>query len=239
MAAGRVVFIAALEREVSGFVRGWTRVSAERGVSCWVSERAVVVCGGMGAGRAAMAVDAALRLGETRRLGEACKLISVGWAGACRAGMRVGEIVEADVVIDARTGERFFPQMRGEFGLRGPVVTVAAAAGRREKARLAASYNAAAVEMEAAAVARAARVRELPFGSIKAISDEVEFEMPEMGEFVGADGRVREAAFGLHVALRPRLWRPVMGMARGSRLAAERLWAAMSACVEDERVSER
>ena len=229
MAAGRVVFIAALEREIAGFVRGWKQVSAAAGVSCWVSEDAVVVCGGMGAGRAVVAAGVALRQGPAR------KVISVGWAGACRAGMRVGEIVEADVVIDARTGERFFPEMRREYGMRGVVVTVAAAAGGREKARLAASYNAAAVEMEAAAVARVARTRELPFGAIKAISDDAEFELPEVGAFVRADGRMREAAFGLHVALRPRLWRPVMEMARGSRLAAERLWAAMSECVDEER----
>ena len=229
MAAGRLIFLAAVEREIAGLVRGWQRVSAERGVACWVSEDAVVACGGMGAGRAALAVAEALRQGPARRL------ISVGWAGACRAGMRAGEIVEADVVIDARTGERFFPDMRREYGLRGAVVTVARPAGRQEKVRLAASYNAAAVEMEAAAVARAARARELPFGAIKAISDDVEFEMPDVGAFVDEEGRVREAAFGLHVALRPRLWRPVMEMARGSRLAAERLWAAMSACMDEER----
>ena len=229
MATGRVVFVAALEREIAGLVRGWKQTSAERGVSCWMSQDAIVVCAGMGAGRAAIAVDAALKQGEAR------KLISVGWAGACQPGLRVGEIVQADVVIDARTGERFFPEMRREYGLRGALVTVAKAAGRQEKARLAASYNAVAVEMEAATVARAARARELPFGAIKAISDDAEFEMPDVGAFVSEDGRVREVAFGMHVALRPRLWRPVMEMARGSRLAAERLWAAMSECIDEER----
>lgn len=221
MSTGRVVFVAALEREVAGLVRGWKQVRGSRGEICFVQGATTVACAGMGAARAVLAVDFALSLGPASRL------ISVGWAGACRASIRVGEIVEADVVIDARTGERFFPQLEREIGLRAPVVTVAAPAGRQEKRRLAESYQAAAVEMEAAAVARLAQARELPFAAIKAISDDAAFEMPEMGRFVTAEGRLREAAFGWHVARHPRLWRPVMEMARGSRVAAERLWAAM------------
>ncbi len=223
MSQGRIVVIAALRREVAGLVHGWTRGATDvPGVECFVSERAVVAYGGMGAGRAVRAVEAALQLGPAPRV-----LVSAGWAGACDRARGVGTTVQAEVVIDARTGERFFPDVGPRVGSSGAVVTVAVPADIQEKQRLRASYGAAAVEMEAAAVARVARAREIPFAAIKAISDGADFEMPEMSGFVTQDGRMREAAFGLHVALRPALWRPVMEMARGSKLAAENLRAAL------------
>lgn len=223
MGQGRVVVIAALRREVAGLVRGWTRCATDvPGVECFANAWAIVACGGMGAGRAVRAVEAALQVGPAR------VLVSAGWAGACDRAREVGEIVQAEVVVDARTGERFFPIAGPPVGVRGVVVTVATPAGIQEKQRLRASYGAAAVEMEAAAVARAAQAREIPFAAIKAISDGADFEMPKLSGFVTAEGRMREAAFGFHVAMRPTLWRPVMEMARGSKLAAERLQAALT-----------
>lgn len=225
---GRMVVIAALRREVAGLVSGWKRCATDvLGVECFVSDRAVVAYAGMGAGRAVRAVEAALQMGPAR------VLVSAGWAGACDSALEVGAVVQAERVIDARTGERFFPVDGPRVGVSGTVVTAAAPAGVAEKERLRASYGAAAVEMEAAAVARVARARELPFAAVKAISDGTDFEMPEMSGFVTEDGRMREAAFGVHVALRPRLWRPVMEMASGSKLAAERLSVALTQWMDE------
>ncbi len=224
----RMVVIAALRREVAGLVSGWKRCATNvPGVECFVSERAVVAYAGMGAGRAVRAVEAALQVGPAR------VLVSAGWAGACDSVLAVGAVVQAERVIDARTGERFFPVSGPRVGVSGTVVSVAAPAGVTEKQRLRASYGAAAVEMEAAAVARAARAREIPFAAIKAISDEADFEMPSMSGFVTEDGRMREAAFAVHVALRPRLWRPVMEMAGGSKLAAGRLSAVLTQWMDE------
>lgn len=223
MGQGRIVVIAALRREVAGLVRGWTRCETDvPGVECFANDCAIVACGGMGAVRATRAVEAALQLGPAR------VLVSAGWAGACDRAREVGEIVQAEVVVDARTGERFFPISGPSVDVRGAVVTVGMPAGIQEKQRLRASYGAAAVEMEAAAVARAAQAREIPFAAIKAISDGADFEMPKMSGFVTAEGQMREVAFGLHVAMRPAMWRPVMEMAHGSKLAAERLQAALT-----------
>ncbi len=230
-APSRLIFIAALHREIAAFTAGWKTDSnvLRRGIHlCW-NDQAVVACAGMGARRAALAVEAALALGE------ATALISVGWAGACDPSLGIGEIVRADTVIDARTGERFFsPHSAANESGQGTLVTVAAPAGIVEKQRLRASYNAVAVDMEAATVARMARIRDVPFYAIKAISDDADFELPEMQRFTSATGQFREAAFALHLALRPRLWRPVMTMARGSKLAAERLHIAMRAFLESK-----
>ncbi len=230
----RPVYVAALTREIAGLVaeRGWRAEPKLLGRKIHLFEHAdaVVVCAGMGAARVTMAVEAALGVGP------AAALISVGWAGACREGLAVGDVLHPTLVIDTRTGERY--EAGGPSAVEAvSIVTVAAAAGAAEKRRLGASYGCAAVEMEAAHVARLARIHELPFGAIKAISDQVDYEMDGMERFSTPDGQFREAAFGLYVALRPAMWGPVMAMAKGSNLAAGRLQTAIKNDIEEAKRS--
>jgi adenosylhomocysteine nucleosidase len=229
----RPVFIAALPREIASAVQGWRKEAlSARNIHVYSNNEAIIACAGMGGHRASLAVEAALALGP------ASELISIGWAGACTAGLRAGDIVHVDVVVDAQTGERFFTA--GAEEKQKPVflvalVTAAVPAGAREKQRLGASYNASAVDMEAAAVARIARARELPFYAIKAISDGYDFELPGMTEFTTQDGQFRETAFGLHVALHPSLWKSVASLAKGSTLAAQRLRPQIEAHIQHYR----
>ncbi len=220
----RIVFIAALPREIAGLVHGW-RADEElprRRIHLYWNDHAVIACAGMGADRARLAVEAALALGP------ALELVSVGWAGACIHRLQVGDVIHADIVVDVKTGERFFPyRKRGATEGLEIVATVPAPASKAEKERLSLSYYASAVDMEAAAVGRIARARDLPFSAIKAISDDAEFEMPDMQRFTTSDGHLREAAFGLHVAVRPALWRPIGKLASGSKVAAGNLQAAI------------
>jgi adenosylhomocysteine nucleosidase len=233
----RSVFIAALRREVAALLSAGDWKSnpgfVSRGIDLYASEDAVVAFAGMGAHRAALAVEAALSLGPVS------ELISVGFAGACSPAIQAGEIIRASVVIDSRTGERFFTDIprtgSSETEIPQVVVTVPAPAGVLEKDRLARSYEASAVEMEAATVGRIASARELPFYAIKAISDEANFELPDMSRFVTSQGQLREAAFGLHVAFHPRLWKSVLTMAKSSKLAAGHLHTAMTEHLQQHR----
>jgi adenosylhomocysteine nucleosidase len=209
-------FIAALPREVSGLVKGWERRQLAGGVVVYSNGDAVVTCAGMGAARVALAVQAAMDVLPVT------DLISVGLAGACDPKMRVGEIVRAGVVVDARSGERF-----DNSQFRQVLVSTDAIASVKEKARLHASYSAAAVDMEAAAVARLAQMHGLDFHAIKAISDEADFEMEGLARFSTAEGQFREAAFALHAALRPALWRKVIVLGRNSSKAVSALTEAL------------
>jgi adenosylhomocysteine nucleosidase len=74
--------------------------------------------------------------------------------------------VRAGVVVDARTGERFSNSEHRQV-----IVTVATIAGVAEKRRLFETYNANAVDMEAATVARMAQANGLGFAAIKTVSD--------------------------------------------------------------------
>jgi adenosylhomocysteine nucleosidase len=208
--------IAALPREVSALVKGWERRSIAGGVVVYSNGDAVVACAGMGAARAALAVHAAMDAMPVT------DLLSVGLAGACDPKMRVGEIVRAGVVVDARTGERF-----DNSQFRQVLVSTDAIASVKEKARLHASYYADAVDMEAAAVARLAQAHGLGFHAIKAISDGAEFEIEGLARFSTEEGYFREAAFALHVALRPALWSKAIALGRNSSRAVDALTEAL------------
>jgi adenosylhomocysteine nucleosidase len=210
--------IAALPREVSGLVAGWEARTLPGGVMVYTNGEAVVACAGMGARRVALAVEAA------RAAMAVTDLISVGVAGACDPALRVGDIVRAGVVIDSNTGERFEDSQYKQV-----LVTCATVAGVAEKARLRASYRAAAVDMEAAIVGRLARAHRLAFRAIKAISDDAAFELGDISRFVTPLGQFREAAFAVDAAVRPRMWGRVFALARNSGRAVDALTVALRA----------
>lgn len=212
--SSRRAYIAALPREIGPLVNGWhgDEDLLERKIYLHWKDRTIVACAGMGARRVSLAVEAVLIHGPVS------ELVSVGWAGACNPVLKVGDIVRPAAVIDAKTGERF-TQAEGQ----GTLVSSDSFALPAEKQRLLDSYRADAVDMEAATVARLAAARGLPFWAIKAISDAADFDLPGLGRFSTPDGRFREAAFAVYALVHPRIWGPVLSMARNSKLAVTSL----------------
>jgi adenosylhomocysteine nucleosidase len=204
--------IAALPREIKALVRGWQEHRLPGKVTAYTNDFAIVACAGMGAESATLAVQAALSLKPVT------SLLSVGLAGACDPQLHVGDIVRAGVVIDSRTGERFSNLLFKQI-----LITASTIAGSKEKQRLYASYQASAVDMEAATVARLAEAHHLSFRAIKAISDEAAFEMQELAQFATEDGQFREAAFAAHSVLRPQLWPKLFALAGNSKRALQAL----------------
>jgi len=208
--------IAALPREIAALVRG-TKADAgwlHRGVWLYRVDGAVVVAAGMGAERAAMAVEAALAASEVRML------LSAGLAGGCAPGVVAGSVMEAGFVVDAKTGERFAAAHEAAGVTLATAETIASV---REKARLMERYGALLVDMEAATVARIAREKGLGFRAIKGVSDAYDFELSSLGKFAGERGSFRTGAFALHTALRPWEWAKAMELGRGSTKALGRL----------------
>jgi adenosylhomocysteine nucleosidase len=212
----QVAIIAGLPREIAALVRGRAADAGllRHGVHLYRLEGAIVVAAGMGAERAAIAVDAALATGNVEML------ISTGLAGGCVAEAIAGYVIEANVVVDARTGERFTSAAQPtEFSSSVVLATTETIVSVREKARLAASYGAMLVDMEAATVARLARVNGLPFRAIKGVSDAHDFELSSLAKFAGKQGSFRTGAFALHTALRPWEWPRAIELGRGSSRA--------------------
>lgn len=214
MGMHKVAIVAALEREVSGLTRSWNRVEQHYDGRRFVFlERndVVVVCGGIGVDAARRAAEAVIALYHPTQLH------SVGFAGALNAELRVGDLIVASVVIDARDGSRVFV---AGVDSQNSLVTYMSVAGVQQKKTLVHAFGAKAVDMEAAAVAAAAVVHGIPFAATKVISDESNFEIPEMDRFIDAQGGFRTVSFAVFVALRPWLWRRAAMLAGSSRKAA-------------------
>jgi adenosylhomocysteine nucleosidase len=204
--------IAALPREVEHLVRGWQKHRLPGKIDVYTNDFAVVACAGMGATRAALAVQAAMSIRPITAV------LSVGLAGACDPSLHVGDIVRAGVVVDTQSGERF-----DNSQFRQVLVSAPAIASIHEKQRFYASYYASAVDMEAATVARIAQAHSLYFQAIKVISDEATFELKELARFATHDGQFREGAFAAYSVARPQLWTKLFQLAGNSKRAVQSL----------------
>ncbi len=211
----RVAIIAAMPGELAPFVHGWPS-STRDGIRFWAlrseDEEWIAACAGAGQAAATRAF-AAIENG-----GPISLAISVGWAGALRANLITRTAHSVAGVIDTRTGERFRCDAGcGDLWL----ATSPRVADEAEKLRLASAYNAALVDMEAAAVARLAAMRQIPFYAIKGISDGLHDRLPDFNPFIDANGQFQTSRFALHAALRPIYWPALMRMGENSKRAAQ------------------
>jgi len=218
--------IAALEREVQPLIKDWSSTRIQRGgvaFTFYESRYAIVVCGGIGAESARRAAEAVIARDSPELL------ISAGVAGALVSDLAVGDTIFPSTVIDSQDGSRHetaipnAPVGNTAVG-RTILITYPEVATVAQKQQLAKSYGAHAVDMEAAAIARAAQTHNLPFVAVKVISDDLNFEIPEMSRFI-SNGQFDTIRFALHIALRPWLWLRVIRLARNAKIASENLCA--------------
>jgi len=222
----RIAIVAALQREISALVKGWKASTVQhdgREFTFYESDYALLVCGGIGRAAARRAAEAII----VRYSPEI--IISAGVAGALVPELRVGETIFPQTVIDTQDGSRHETSVKNAPVAKTPLgrtilASYPSIAGIKQKQQLAKSYGAQAVDMEAAAVARAAQMHGLAFIAIKSISDEYRFDMPDMSPFV-RDGEFQTARFVCHLAVRPWLWLSVYRLARNTRIASENLCA--------------
>ena len=227
----RIAIVAAMEREVAPLIRGWKVreiVSDGRRYRLFEGVDAVLICGGIGAQAARRAAEAVI---EEARPG---RVISVGFAGALDSRIKVADVMEARVVVNAADGSR-----TDTGSGQGTLVSYAGVADWNQKERLARAYAAEAVDMEAAAVAQAAQAHEIEFAALKVISDAADFAMPATERFVSSDGRFRPVGFLVYVAVRPWLWGSTIALARNSAKASRALSAATANYLERESTNRR
>jgi adenosylhomocysteine nucleosidase len=210
----RTAIIAALPGELKPLVRGW-RHERRNGIDLWRwrfdEGEWIAVCAGAG-------VDVATRaLAEVEKDGPVDALISTGWAGALREDLAPGQAYRVSGVIDARTGERF---LAGGALNNCWLVTSSRVADAQQKPRLATTYSAALVDMEAAGVARLAAMRGIPFYCVKGISDGNSDQLPDFNRFISPSGQFQLTRFVFFAILRPWHWRALIRMGENSRRAA-------------------
>ena len=211
----RVAIIAAMPGELKPLVGGWPH-STRGNIHFWAlrneEEEWIAACAGAG-------MDAATRAFAGIEDGGPIDLVlSVGWAGALTGKCEPGQAYNVAGVFDSRTGERFNCDAgAGQHWL----VTNPRVADEAEKRRLASAYNADLVDMEAAAVARLAAMRRIPFYCIKGVSDALDAKLPDFNRFLGATGQFQTPKFVLFALLRPWFWPALVRMGENSRKASQ------------------
>jgi adenosylhomocysteine nucleosidase len=211
----RVAIIAAMPGELKPLVRGWPH-SVRSNTHFWVQrteeEEWMAACAGAGQ-------DAATRAFAAIEDGGPIDLVfSVGWVGALRADIAAGSAHNVAGAIDVRTGERFRCDAHaGELWL----ATSPKVADAAEKQRLAKAYNADLVDMEAAAVARLAAMRGIPFYCIKGVSDGFSENMIDFNRFITPDGQFKIGRLLVYVLPRPWHWPSLVRMGENSKKASQ------------------
>jgi adenosylhomocysteine nucleosidase len=211
----RTAIIAAMPGELKPLVRHWQHQRSQ-GVHLWRKKSDqrewIAACAGAGVQSATRAFT------EAEKAGALDAVISTGWAGALREELAPGQVCDVSCVIDARTGERFLTAgPPGECWL----VTSSRVADVHEKLRLASTYQASLVDMEAAGVARLAQMRGIPFYCVKGISDGYNDQLPDFNRFITANGQFQLGRFMVSCILRPWLWPALIRMGENSRKAAK------------------
>jgi adenosylhomocysteine nucleosidase len=192
------------------------RSLAGPGVEVWAS--------GMGAAAAAGAAERLLGREAPPRA-----LVAVGFCGALDPGLRAGDLVAAERVVDERGGEPLHADpalLAAAPGRRGTIVSavrLARAPGERARLRALGGPNAIAVDLESAALARAAAAAGVPFLALRAVTDAVGDRLPDLEALVDASGRPRPAALARHLLRRPADLAAMARLGIGARRAGRAL----------------
>ncbi|HET9182857.1 MAG TPA: phosphorylase [Candidatus Angelobacter sp.] len=217
--AVEVAIIAAMERELAPLISDWDLAMLEtngRPFICYEGPGVVAVFAGMGCQRAEEAATAAVKRYSPRAL------VSAGLAGALLRSLKVGNVVLPNVIINAASGIEYRCNLGGDVIGGGVLVSNFEITGRRGKAELVECFHALVVDMEAAGVAQVAMENELRFRCVKAVSDELDFEMPPLNQFVSG-GELETGRLARWAAVRPRYWPAMLALARNSRRASRAL----------------
>jgi adenosylhomocysteine nucleosidase len=193
--------VVALKEELAAVSAALSVLPAER------AARIRIVRGGLGGAAAAQATQKLLATAPGLRL-----LASSGFCGGLKEGLEQGGVFLATgVTARAQAGKD--PARAEVIAAHAEALSIASSALRAaglsfhtgllvtivqpvltsaEKMKLATASGAAAVDMEAAAVARVALSRGAGFLSLRAVTDGVKDELPpEVGEFLDESGKVR------------------------------------------------
>jgi adenosylhomocysteine nucleosidase len=222
----RIGIIAALLGELKPLVSDWSQQADGAYLTQRGSVAAIAVARGIGVVRAEQAVAIA----ET--YGHLDALVSVGWAGGASCGVQPGTAYEIGEIIDSVSGERYATSAAAS-----PIklATLDHVAGRDEKRRFAESYGASLVDMEAAAVAQAARARGIPFYCWKAVTDIATEDLPDFNYFLDQEKQLRTRQVAAYALTHPRYVAPLLRMGRNSKSGADALAQALRRWMDEGR----
>jgi adenosylhomocysteine nucleosidase len=228
-----LLIVAADRREFAGFEPSrWrlqpTRIAVRWAAAGFLGQTAVLLAAnGPGGANALGALEAA---GRVATIGA---ILSTGFAGALAPELEVGDVFLAETVLEFNTGVEYpvkLPEC-AESAARGRLVTMdSVAQDAATKARLR-QIGADAVDMETAALVRAAQARQLPFYCVRAVSDDARtsFEV-DFNAARRSDGTFSGWRIAAQAGLSPRRWRHLMDLKQAGEQASRNLAAFFEHC---------
>lgn len=150
-----------------------------------------------------MGTHAARRAGAIIAARPLAALVAAGFCGALDPALRVGDLIAAETVSDEAGGERFRAHPRllaAAPGRRGELVSARRIARTPQDRR---RLTGLAVDLESAALARAARGAGVPFLALRAVTDAAHHRLPDFDALMDASGRLTPGAGLRHFLRRP------------------------------------
>jgi len=232
----------ALRREAQPFRRVFRPQQRFAGAPCWAKFcgpawlSVLVLETGVGPLRTERAARWLLDRPKLGKVAYHPKLVlSAGFCGALQDGLRVGDVVVATEVVNGAgdcwptTWPGELPPGRWQPPLqRGRLLSVNRLVSTPEqKLSLGLEHGALAVDMEAATLAQWCRRMEVPFGCVRAVSDEATMRLSPRLVSLVSTGRVSPWRLPLALAAAPTLLGEVWRLAKNTRVAAEQLGKAV------------
>jgi adenosylhomocysteine nucleosidase len=228
-----LLFVAADRRECAPWVKHWDE---SRPVSLpvhwaragkWKGRPVMAIANGAGAPRATAAIAAAA-VNTTSAPGAIC---SIGFCGALDDSFAIGDIfTAAEVRNGSGTWEAIDPRGRG--AKTGVLISTAFVVRTASEKRKLWANGGAAVEMEAAAVARASEELNVPFYCIRAVSDLANEDFAnDFNSFLMPNGRFSVSRLVLGALASPiGRFGELIRLSRRTRLASNNLGEFLAGC---------
>jgi adenosylhomocysteine nucleosidase len=220
----RIAIIAALFGELKPLVRGWSAQPDGAFVTQRGNVVAIAVAKGIGAARAEQAVAIA----ET--YGALDALVSIGWAGGSSCGVQPRTAYEVAEVIDLASGQSYATAAAKSLI---KLATLDHVAGRDEKRKIAETWGASLVDMEAVAVARSAGRQRIPFFCWKAVTDVASEDLPDLNQFLDQEKQLRISQLATYALTHPRYLLPLLRMGKNGKTGAEALGHALHRWIDE------
>lgn len=232
----------ALSRESQSFRKEFRPQQRFAGAPCWARFcgpawlTVLVVHCGIGAANMGRAVQWLLEAPKLDNLPYRPKLIlSAGFAGALQDGFAVGDVILATEIVDAggQSWPATWPQQPLSGAWQPPIhrgrllTTSKLVATPEEKRALGKQHDAVGVDMESAALAKECHRAGIPFGSLRAISDDVHTGLsPQLVQMLSGD-RVSPWRIFTTLLRSPGMVPELLRLAKKTRFAGERLGVAL------------
>jgi adenosylhomocysteine nucleosidase len=150
------------------------------------------------------------------------RVVLSGIAGGVDHGLKIGDVILPDRVIDAETGVEYHPSVFGGIELEGTILTTAQLITGKAEITALRDKGVKAVEMEGAAVGEVCSGLDLPWTLFRSISDHADEGVVDdtVLAMLNADGSTNVAAAARLIAANPGRLKGLVRLARDSQKAA-------------------